>query len=82
LSELENILISERVRFSEGIFFDESPDNIDTAFDDESHNNLFEVEDDSFWFKSRNRVIEAGINGSPPQGENSGGYRWWQRYGV
>jgi SAM-dependent methyltransferase len=42
----------------------------DVSYDDADHDVLFEVEDNSWWFKYRNKVIEAAIKLTPPPKNN------------
>ncbi|MDR3166145.1 MAG: class I SAM-dependent methyltransferase [Synergistaceae bacterium] len=39
----------------------------EVSYADEVHDRLFELEDNSFWFKHRNRVIKAVIDSMPPK---------------
>jgi hypothetical protein len=63
-----DIVFAEKLTERGGVWCDDVSPMDGVSYDDEAHDALFEVEDSSFWFVNRNRIIESGIKANPPMG--------------
>jgi len=62
---LEKVNTNKLVK-KDGLLHDADTHDADTYYNSESHDKLLLLEDSSFWFKHRNRIIKAGITLNPP----------------
>ncbi|MCL2110683.1 MAG: class I SAM-dependent methyltransferase [Clostridiales bacterium] len=60
-------LYMDKLSLRDGVYRLDSSDQIAVSYDDMSHDRFYEVEDKSFWFKHRNRVILEGVLHTPPE---------------
>ena len=66
---VNSIINSKFLRWDNGIWYlkDIQPE-MEGVYDEEMQAALLRLEDRSWWFKHRNRIIETGIRAYPPQG--------------
>ncbi len=59
-------VIRSKLEYRDGIYFAKNTSK--TYYPEEGHKNIFQIEDNSFWFKHRNNCIIEVINNFPPPG--------------
>ena len=59
-------VIRSKLEYRDGIYFAKNTSKI--SYPEEGHKNIFQIEDNSFWFKHRNNCIIEVINNFPPLG--------------
>jgi SAM-dependent methyltransferase len=64
---LEHMVYADKFRGRDGLYIDAAAGEAETVFARDAHADLFRVEDGSFWFRHRNRVIRACIDRCPPE---------------
>ena len=58
-----SILNPDAVTLEDDIFYESNAQSLECgAFDPKLHENLFSIEDNSWWFRYRNKIIESGIS--------------------
>jgi len=59
-------VIRSKLEYKDGIYFAKNTSK--TSYPEEGHENIFQIEDNSFWFKHRNNCIIEVIKNFPPPG--------------
>ncbi len=63
---VEEKLRLEKLTFKENIYWADISGAAKVSYDDAAHDQLYEIEEKSFWFKHRNRIILEGVKQYPP----------------
>jgi SAM-dependent methyltransferase len=64
---LQEKLHMDMLTHSEGLYKTKDEKQVEGSFDDEAHDILFKLEDKSFWFKHRNKIIMEGVKKHNPK---------------
>ena len=65
--DITKIIRSESLDVADGVYFPLNETKPSGVFGDAVHDRLVSMEDNSWWFRHRNKIIEAGLHGFPPQ---------------
>lgn len=66
-SWINSIVNFEALMWDDGVWYlDGSKREMEGVYDEKMHGDLLRIEDKSWWFKHRNKMIETGINRYPP----------------
>jgi SAM-dependent methyltransferase len=66
LDDMGSMLNLRTFHMDGGIWYEKGVSQVRGVFEEDMHDELFELEDKSWWFKHRNRIIEAGVSKYPP----------------